>query len=132
MNWLSKYIEFKGLSVLAFEKTIETRSTIGKAIANNSNLRSDILAKILEVHSDINPFWLVTGKGNMLKDEKTTTKVVKKEQDLNADEIMTVIEWLYLKEEQLLKVPMYQNWIQNKEKKARNLGAEEVSDKLKG
>jgi len=66
MNWLKNYIEYKAISILAFEKSLETRSTIDKAIKNSSNLRSDLIAKIIETYPDINPTWLITGKGKML------------------------------------------------------------------
>ena len=72
MNWLKNYIDYKGLSVLRFEKSVGTRSTIDKAIKNNTNLRSDMLAKIIEVYKDINPSWLISGKGEMLLSSENT------------------------------------------------------------
>lgn len=43
---------------------------IGKAISNNSGINSTSIEKILHTYSDINPEWLLTGKGDMLKDKK--------------------------------------------------------------
>lgn len=66
MKWIKKFIDYKEMSVLSFEKSLDTRSTIDKAIKTNSNLRSDFLAKIIETYPEINPYWLLTGKGEML------------------------------------------------------------------
>lgn len=66
MRWLKKYIDYKGISVLSFEKSVGTRSTIDKAIKNDSNLRSDLLAKIIETYPEISPSWLLTGEGRMI------------------------------------------------------------------
>jgi len=73
MHWLKSYIDYKGMSVLAFEKSVDTRSAIDKAIKKSSNLRSDILAKIIEKYPDVNPKWLLSGKGNMLVEEGSST-----------------------------------------------------------
>ena len=72
MIWLKEYIDYKELSVFQFEKKLEVRSTIDKAIKTGSNLRSDILAKILFEFPDVNPDWLLTGKGEMLKSNTST------------------------------------------------------------
>jgi hypothetical protein len=131
MTWLQEYIDYKGISVNAFEKSIDTRSTIGKAIANNSNLRSDILAKIIEVYKDINPKWLLSGKGEMLQKGVTTKNVVTN--DFDADTILTLLELLFFHEKELIeKYPMYAKWAQRKELRAYNDGAEAMKNKLEG
>lgn len=40
---------------------------IGKAISNNSGINSNSIEKILHAYKDLNPEWLLTGKGSMLK-----------------------------------------------------------------
>lgn len=72
MYWLKEFIDYKELSILSFEKSVGTRSAIDKAIKNKSNLRSDLLAKIIDVYPEINPNWLLTGKGNMLLDKPSS------------------------------------------------------------
>lgn len=51
---------------------------IGKAISNNSGINSTSIEKILHTYSDINPEWLLTGKGEMLKTNKIITNDVKR------------------------------------------------------
>jgi hypothetical protein len=70
MNWLIQFIDYKHISVLSFEKKIGVRSTIQKAIKGNSNLGSNLLAKIVVEFPDINPEWLLTGKGEMLRNSE--------------------------------------------------------------
>ncbi len=67
MNWLKQFIDYKGLTVFSFEKKIGIRSTIQKAIRDNSNLGSNNLAKIVSEFPEINPDWLLTGTGEMLR-----------------------------------------------------------------
>lgn len=66
MNWILQFIEYKKFSVYQFEKKIGVRSTIQKAISSNSNLGSNLLSKIVAEFPEINPAWLITGKGEML------------------------------------------------------------------
>jgi SOS-response transcriptional repressor LexA len=40
---------------------------IGKAISNNAGINSTSIEKILHVYTEINPEWLLTGKGDMIK-----------------------------------------------------------------
>ena len=102
MNWLKNYIEYKAISVLSFEKSVGTRSTIDKAIKNSSNLRSDLLAKIIETYSDINPSWLITGKGKMLLDPNSINNGNLLEQFLSSSEDISEITRLLLEKNDLL------------------------------
>lgn len=64
---LSQYIEYKGISLYAFENKLEvSRGSISKAIKENKSIGSNVLENILITFEDINPVWLMTGKGNML------------------------------------------------------------------
>lgn len=46
---------------------------IGKAIANNSGINSSSIEKILYAYPELNPEWLLTGKGNMIKELTVST-----------------------------------------------------------
>ncbi len=68
---IKQIIDFKKLSVLKFEKNIDVgNNSIGTAIRRNSNLSGNILSKILITYPDINPGWLLTGRGEMLLENK--------------------------------------------------------------
>lgn len=58
------YVESQGMSVRAFAKSVGiSHSLLGKTKA----LGSDKLEKILSTYPDLNPAWLLTGKGEMLE-----------------------------------------------------------------
>ncbi len=64
---LKKYIDYKGISLNAFDQSIGTSNGyIGRAIKGNSSLGSDILQNIFSEYTDLNPTWLLTGKEEML------------------------------------------------------------------
>lgn len=71
---LSKYMDFKNLNPNKI--TVDAGLSvglIGKSIKNNSGLNSETIEKILHSYPDINPTWLLTGKGEMLLHEQNQT-----------------------------------------------------------
>lgn len=73
LNRLKKYIDYKGISISAFEKSIGmSNASFGKSLKNGGSIGGDKLEKILSVYPDINAEWLLTGAGEMLK---STTKM---------------------------------------------------------
>lgn len=71
---IKAYIDYKGIKVAPFEKSIGmSNASFGKSLKNNGSIGTDKLENILSVYSDINPTWLLTGEGSMLK--STTTSV---------------------------------------------------------
>ena len=73
LNRLKKYIDYKGISVSAFEKSIGmSNASFGKSLKNGGSIGGDKLEKILSVYPDINAEWLLSGGGEMLK---STTKM---------------------------------------------------------
>lgn len=69
------FAESQGMSVRAFAKSVGiSHSLLGKTKA----LGSDKLEKILSTYPDLNPVWLLTGKGEMLE---------KKSEDFNSPKI---------------------------------------------
>lgn len=74
---IKQYITNKGLSVSAFEKSINaSNGSLASQIKNQKTIGSDKLENILKVYSEINPDWLLTGNGEMLK--KSETKILTK------------------------------------------------------
>lgn len=67
---LKKYIDYKGISLNAFDSKIDSSNGyIGKQIKNNASIGSDIIEKIICTYDDLNPLWLINGEGNMLRVE---------------------------------------------------------------
>jgi len=60
--------EYYNISIRQFEQKISvSEGLIHKALARKSGLKSDTLAKIMDIFPQINPDWLLLGKGEMLR-----------------------------------------------------------------
>ncbi len=76
MNRIKEYLKFKGISNRQLEiKTGMSNGSFASQLKNNKTMGIDRLENILNVYSDINPEWLLTGKGNMLKNDDTSTSL---------------------------------------------------------
>ena len=72
---LKEFIDANGLNIAAFEKSIGmSNASFGKSLKNNGAIGSDKLENILIVYPDINPDWLLTGRGSMLKSEEVVPR----------------------------------------------------------
>ncbi len=70
-------IKYKRISVSAFEKiTGMSNNSIQIALKRNSNLKDETLNNILKTYPDINPTWLLTGKGEMTLTEELTDTIL--------------------------------------------------------
>ncbi|WP_438710547.1 hypothetical protein ACSTS3_16995 [Aquimarina muelleri] len=64
---LGQYIAEKDISYYLFENSIKaSRGSISKAVKNNKSIGSNVIENILITYVDLNPVWLLTGKGKML------------------------------------------------------------------
>lgn len=69
---LKEYIDYRGISVAAFERSIGmANASFGKSLKNKGAIGTDKLEKILSIYPEISPVWLMTGEGNMLKTPNT-------------------------------------------------------------
>ncbi len=70
---LNEYMIFRGINnnMITVSAGLSV-GQIGKAIANNSGINSTSIEKILHTYPEINPQWLLTGHGDMLKSDLKT------------------------------------------------------------
>lgn len=65
-----QYIEFKGLSFSKVERDLGlSNGYLGKQRDRNASIGSAVIEKIVEFYPDINIQWLITGEGEMIKDQ---------------------------------------------------------------
>lgn len=66
---LKEYINYKGISVAAFEKAVGmSNSSFRKVLASGKGIGTDKLENILSVYTDLSAEWLLRGAGHMLTD----------------------------------------------------------------
>lgn len=65
---IKQYIDYKGISISAFEKSIGMgNASFGKSLKNGGAIGTDKLENILSIYPEISPNWLLTGTGEMLR-----------------------------------------------------------------
>jgi len=65
---IEKYLTSSKISTRQFELAIGTSNgAISRAIKKGTDIQSKWLSKIIDTYTDINPEWLLVGKGNMKK-----------------------------------------------------------------
>lgn len=66
---IKEYMDYKKISISAFEKSIGlSNASFNKTLKTGGAIGTDKLEKTLSVYTDINPQWLMTGEGQMLKE----------------------------------------------------------------
>lgn len=70
LNRIKQFIDYKGIAISAFEKSIGmSNASLGKSLKTGGTIGADKLGNILTAYPEINLYWLVTGKGEMLTSE---------------------------------------------------------------
>jgi hypothetical protein len=68
---LEQYLKLKNISLNSFDKRLGLgNGYIGKQIKKNASIGSEILQKIIAQFPDLNPLWLLLGKGNMVVEDE--------------------------------------------------------------
>ncbi len=96
---LKEYIEFKGIAVsIAEKKAGLSNGSLSKPFKVNTAIKTDTLEKFLNKYSEINPVWLLTGNGSMIKSDviPNVLGLDPKDKEL-ADARLDVIEGLKFK-----------------------------------
>lgn len=78
------YTDLKGLAKEKFFDDLGVTYGNFKGKAKNQALGSDVIERIITKYPEINPFWLLTGEGEMLN-TKSEENVLKKNEDKNED-----------------------------------------------
>ncbi|MEN2402247.1 hypothetical protein GKZ90_0020830 [Flavobacterium sp. MC2016-06] len=67
---LYQYIDFKGIKAISFEKKVGlSNGYLGKQLKRSADLGEGILIKIVRNCPELSPDWLLTGNGEMLKND---------------------------------------------------------------
>ena len=68
---IKQYIDYKKISLRSFEVSIEiSNGSFTSQLKNGKTIGVDKLEKILQKYDDLNPEWVLTGKGPMLRNQK--------------------------------------------------------------
>lgn len=93
---VKKLIEYKKCSVNSFAKVIGIRqNTLHQQLTGDRRVSMEVIYSIIISYSDIDANWLITGKGNMLKEDKASSDNggdVKEEVEALKKEIKRLIE----------------------------------------
>ena len=73
------FTDYKGFAKEKFFEELGVTYGNFKGKAKEKALSSDVLAKIVSKYPELNPEWLLTGEGEMLKSETTKTETSKEE-----------------------------------------------------
>jgi len=91
LNRIKYYLDYKGIKVSAFEKEVGmSNGSFASQLKNNKTIGVDKLENILKRFADLNPEWILTGNGDMLKldvltDEKAVYQKVYKLKEKSID-----------------------------------------------
>lgn len=65
---IKQYLDYKGVKVSAFERIIGmSNGSFASQLKNNKTIGVDKLENILKKYTDVDPEWLLTGEGDMIK-----------------------------------------------------------------
>ncbi|WP_052752787.1 hypothetical protein [Kordia zhangzhouensis] len=63
------FIKHKNMSMRAFDMSIKVgNGYTSKQSKSNASIGSDVLERIIDTYPELNPLWLITGKGEMIID----------------------------------------------------------------
>ena len=83
---LIQYIDYKGFNKRSFEiDNGLSNGYLGKQLTRNADLGEGVFIKILENCPNLNPEWLLTGKGEMIISNLEIESIKKPSQDSSGD-----------------------------------------------
>lgn len=97
-----KYMKYSGLN--DNKVTIQlglTVGVIGKSRKEGRDLSDKVIEEILNYYTDINRIWLLTGEGNMLKEQSVSTNFENTNQQQNDMTIQELLEAIKRRDQQM-------------------------------
>lgn len=92
---LEEFIKFKKISISAFERSIGmANSSFGKSLKRGGAIGTDKLENILSTYPEINPVWILTGKGPMCNDAILEDKTLPVSEDQTVNILLSRLEKL--------------------------------------
>lgn len=105
---IKQFIDYKGIAVSAFEKSIGmANASFGKSLKNGGTIGADKLEIILKVYPDLNAEWLLRGVGEMLTQSEDsvmknpTLDFVIRHMASQIDELKAQVKYLEAKNDEL-------------------------------
>lgn len=67
LHRIKKYIDFKGINISSFEKSVDfSNGSFASQLKKNKTIGVDKLENIIKKYPDLDVYWLLTGKGEMI------------------------------------------------------------------
>lgn len=86
LDRLKEFIDLKGITIAAFERSIGmSNASFGKSLKQGKSIGSDKLEKILSVYPDLNPIWLLTGRGEIFNTKITENLIKSNDKDFDKE-----------------------------------------------
>lgn len=91
LSRIKNYIDFIDVSVASFEKSVSmSNGSFASQFKNNKTIGVDKIENILRKYPEINPEWLLTGQGEMLKGQVVAPAVAVNES--REQELLSIIK----------------------------------------
>ena len=95
------FIEHKRISLRRFDESIDmSKGYMSRQIKTNASVGGDVLEKIIDTYPELNPIWLLQGRGEMLL---PTNKVNEKDGIYKTPDTFTEVLLQYLDEPSVRK-----------------------------
>lgn len=71
LHRISDFIDYQGITITNLEREIgASKGVLSRALANGTDIQSKWVQRIVENYHSINPTWLLTGEGEMLRSKR--------------------------------------------------------------
>ena len=65
---IQQFADYKGIKITALERQLgASKGVLSRSISNNTDIQCKWLRALVENYPDVNVYWLLTGKEDMLK-----------------------------------------------------------------